>query len=184
MIVLNQELHLGTKAFVLFALEKMKWILVFIASTLLISIIDDAAGTPAMHSLTSFLVLASWLSTFFGVIWAWLLYKHFTFSFGDYNIKMRSGVLVKKEVSIPYRQVQSVDIIRTVQHQMLGLSKLVLLTGGHEEANEKHLSEVVLEPIEKKRAEEIRSFLEEKVGVQIVRPEKTLDKAVDGSSER
>jgi uncharacterized membrane protein YdbT with pleckstrin-like domain len=172
MIPMNTEERLGTKAFVLFALEKMKWILVLVAVTILFTIIRDAIQVQAFTSLTSFLELASILALIFGGIWSWLLYQHFTFTFEEYDVRMKSGVVVKKEISIPYRQIQSVDIVRSVQHQMLGLSKLVLLTAGHEEADEQNLTEVVLEPIERQRAEDIRAMLEEKIGVQIVRPEK------------
>ncbi|MDB5194739.1 MAG: hypothetical protein JWN50_753 [Parcubacteria group bacterium] len=174
MVALNIEQHLGTKAFVLFALEKMKWILVLIAVTLFLSIVRDATQYPVLASFVSFLELASMLSFVFGFVWAWLLYQRFTFTFEEFDIRMRSGIVIKKEVSIPYRQIQSVDIVRSVTHQMLGLSKLVLLTAGHEEADEKQLTEVVLEPIERSVAEDIRDMLQEKIGVQIVRPQSSL----------
>ncbi len=51
-------------------------------------------------------------------------------------MKIKRGILNKEEVAIPYRQIQDVDIRRDISFQMLGLSRIVILTAGHED-NEK-----------------------------------------------
>jgi len=49
----------------------------------------------------------------------------------------------------PLRQIQDVDIDRTLTLQFMGLSKLTIITAGHEEAAEHEKVEVVIEPIQK-----------------------------------
>jgi uncharacterized membrane protein YdbT with pleckstrin-like domain len=88
---------------------------------------------------------------------------------------MHSGVLNKKQTVIPYRQIQSIDVVRNVSHQMLGLSKVVILTAGHEEADERGLVEVRLDPVDKDRAELIRELLQRKIGVEVVKTEREAD---------
>jgi len=171
MITPNKDYTLGKFAFVLFALEKMRWVLVLIAFTILVSIFRDATEAQALVTATHALVTISTLSVIIGALWSWWLYKNTTFSLQEFDLKMRSGIIEKKETSLPYRQIQSVDIVRGPMHQILGLSKLVMLTAGHEEAGEKGLTEVVLEPIDKGFAEEVRNALQERIGVQVVREE-------------
>jgi uncharacterized membrane protein YdbT with pleckstrin-like domain len=171
MIPENTDEHLGKKAFILFALEKMKWVFVLIAVTIFLSIVRDATRARELVGIVSFLSKVSWLSLIFGSLWAWVLYKNFTFRLEEYGIKMKSGVIQKREVMIPYRQIQSIDIVRSLPHQMLGLSKLIMLTAGHEDLPEKHLTEVVLEPIDSVLATNMRDALQHKIGVQVVKSE-------------
>jgi uncharacterized membrane protein YdbT with pleckstrin-like domain len=184
MIPENTDEHLGKKAFVLFALEKMKWVFVLIAVTIFLSIVRDAARAPALVGIVSFLSKVSWFSLIFGSLWAWVLYKNFTFRLEEFGIKMRSGVIQKREVMIPYRHIQSIDIVRSLPHQMLGLSKLIMLTAGSEDLPEKHLTEVVLEPIDSALAIAIRDALQHKIGVQVVRPEIGRVEGLDARTER
>lgn len=171
MITPNEEYTLGTRAFVLFALEEMRGALVVIALAILFSIFRDATGAPFLIGATRLLDMLAWLGVILGLAWSYWKFRNIRFSLQEFDFKMKSGILEKKEVSIPYRQIQSVDIVRSLTHQMLGLSKLVMLTAGHEENDEHKLAEVVLEPVDKGFAEEIRNALQERVGVQIVRPE-------------
>ena len=171
MITPNQDYPLGRVAFILFTLEELKWVLVFVAFTIAVSIFRDATHAPVLISATHVLVTFSWLAIAIGIIWSWWKYMNTTFSLQEFDLKMRSGIIEKKEVSIPYRSIQSVDIVRGPLHQIMGLSRLVMLTAGHEEPGESGLTEVVLEPIDKSFAEEVRNALQERVGVQIVREE-------------
>ncbi len=53
------------------------------------------------------------------------------------SFKIKRGVMSKTENAIPYRQIQNVDIERSFTFQMLGLSRLIILTAGHEDENDK-----------------------------------------------
>lgn len=183
MIPLNTDEHLGRKAFILFALEKMKWVFVLIAVTIFLSIVRDAARARELVGIVSFLTKVSSLSLIAGSIWAWVLYKNFFFRLEEFGIKMKSGVIEKREVMIPYRHIQSIDIVRTLPHQVLGLSKLIMLTAGQEDLPEKHLTEVVLEPIDAELATAMRDALQHKIGVQVVRPEAGHNVGLDVKAE-
>ncbi len=82
---------------------------------------------------------------------------------------MGKGILDRTETAIPYRQMQDVDIARPLAYRLFGLSKIVFQTAGHEEPNEHGMTEIVLEPIGKDRANEIRTLLGSKIGIQIVK---------------
>ena len=51
----------------------------------------------------------------------------------DDSFKIRRGILSRTENAIPYRQIQDADIERSLFFRMLGLSRLVILTAGHED---------------------------------------------------
>ena len=56
------------------------------------------------------------------------------------SFKIKRGVFSKTENAIPYRQIQNVDIERSLTFQMLGLSRLIILTAGHEDESPKRVS--------------------------------------------
>ena len=88
---------------------------------------------------------------------------------------MRHGILNRRENSIPYRQIQDVDTEQGILYRLFGLSRLVIITAGHEEGGEKGDAEVWLEPINTNIAEEIQEQLEREIGVQVVEGEKEAD---------
>jgi len=65
---------------------------------------------------------------------SWLIYINFKFALGDNSLKIKRGILNKEEVAIPYRQIQDVDIDRDIGFQLMGLSRIVILTAGHEDS--------------------------------------------------
>jgi len=105
-----------------------------------------------------------------------LEYNNFTFNFGEFDLHLSRGIIDRKETSVPYRQIQDVNIERNLDHQLMGLSKIVITTAGHEETEEKGMSEIVLDPLDKSVAEEIRTLLERKIGVQVVEDQTVADK--------
>jgi uncharacterized membrane protein YdbT with pleckstrin-like domain len=65
---------------------------------------------------------------------AWLIYANFKFALGDNSLKIKRGIFNKEEIAIPYRQIQDVDVDRDISFQLMGLSRIVILTAGHEDA--------------------------------------------------
>ena len=189
MISLDQEKHLGYKAFFLLALRRVisGIILLFLVLVILIfshylvtalaSVItnsgfskNDASATASMILMYTTIIIF-WLgvlSCFLGILIAYLEYINHTFTFKEFDIIMKSGILNKKETSIPYRQIQDVNTNRSVIYQIMGLTKLVLKTSGSEEKNEHGMTEINIEPIDKDVANEIQSLLEKKIGIQII----------------
>jgi len=116
------------------------------------------------------------------VVIARLEYRNYTYTFGEFDLIMKEGIIDKRENSIPYRQIQDVNVERNLAHQFMGLSRLVMRTAGHEESEEHEMAEIILEPIDKAMAEEIRTMLQRKVGVQIVEDEKVADREMASES--
>lgn len=99
-----------------------------------------------------------------------MYYRNYTFTLEDYGIKMKKGIFYTKEISIPYRQIQNVNVNRSMIYQMFRISRLVIITAG-EDDNKGAMGEStdsVFDPIDADIAEEIRSLLQKKIGVQIV----------------
>ena len=197
MISIGQEQHLGYKAFILLVLRRMSAGIVFLILVLAILVFryylsggvttlismtgvlkTDAANTASIILIYATLILF-WLGIlvcFIGFIIAYLEYITHTYTFNEFNLIMKSGILDKKETSIPYRQIQDINVDRPLIYQFLGLSKLVLRTAGTEEKNELGLIDIHIDPIDKNTAEEIKTMLGRKIGVQIVKDETRADK--------
>lgn len=194
MIQFNEEQHLGKKAFIIFLL---RGILPTIALVILIivlipvhNVILDNLNSSASTTINStnsvdliniIISLATILAIFFfilGLIISILRYRTYSFTFKEFDLRMKKGILNLKENSIPYRQIQDVDTERPLTFRLLGLSKVVILSAGHEESSEHENTEIVLEPIDVEIAEEIRTKLEREIGVQVVKNEKEADKEI------
>jgi len=195
MISLNTEQHLGLKAFILLLIRRtlVVYILIIIiivavsAHSMIISSISSTLKT-AGQTIYSDSSIASGFSQvivilFFvtlilftlGLIISLLEYKNYAFTLEEFDLKMRKGIFDRKEISISYRQIQDVNLEQSLGYQILGLSKLTIITAGHEEADEHESVEIILEPINEDVAVEIRSKLQREIGVQVIESEKKAD---------
>jgi uncharacterized membrane protein YdbT with pleckstrin-like domain len=189
MIPLNQEQNLGRKSwqFMLYKKSSVAIGLVFLAviigmskdivssilAALLKSSMKDAVLVEkAISSSVSFLALViliiGVIVFVYGYIVCRLHYKNFTFTLEDYGIKLKKGIFYTKEISIPYRQIQNVDVTKTLVYQFFKLSRLVIITAGHEDEKGGDETDTVFDPIDSDIAEEIREMLQKRIGVQIV----------------
>ena len=196
MIPLNQEQWLGEKAYILMASRKMMpGVIMLLISAILLALkgiitslvyrgfsAGGNSGSAMVASIGStsttvilILFIVSLVVLIFGIAIARLEYKNLTYTFEEFDLRMKKGILHRTENSIPYRQIQDVDIDRTLTLQFMGLSKLTIITAGHEEAAEHEKVEVVIEPIQKEVAEDIRQMLERKIGVQVTRSVEEAD---------
>ena len=170
MIAIGQEQRLGIKTYHLILYRK---------STAAIILLVIAAGLVALHA-PAVWILATLIVTavlfIIGMFVAWLDYRSYTFTLGEFDLVMKRGILSQRQTSLPYRQVQSVDIVRDISHRMFGTSRLVIITAGHEEPDAKADTDTVFDPMDKEIAEEIRQVLERKIGVQVVEGETSADK--------
>lgn len=83
------------------------------------------------------------------------------------SFKIKRGVLDKIETAIPYRQIQNVDVERSFAFQMLGLSRLIILTAGHEDEKAAgDEAEGVIPAIEQKTAEWLQTELLKRADIQ------------------
>jgi uncharacterized membrane protein YdbT with pleckstrin-like domain len=189
MVPLGKKQHLGYKALILMSIEYaspalgivvVAGLLNIFEANLVQSIIDltnimypEAAITSSTVSnylaLLIFFLLALALVIFIiSTILAVIVYHFYTFTIEEFDLRVQRGVFHREEISIPYRQMQNVNIVRSFFYQIIGVSKLYIDSAGHEEPNGTDISEIILRPIEKEAAEEIRALLQHRIGVQIV----------------
>jgi len=147
---------------------------------------STATTVGPISSFISFIVSGCFLIGIFlfliGFVISWLEYRNFTFDFGEFDLHLSRGIIDKRETSIPYRQIQDVNIERNFDHQLMGMAKIVMTTAGHEESGETGMSEIALDPLDKDVATEIRALLERKIGVQVVVDQSVADKQAQAAN--
>lgn len=93
---------------------------------------------------TSFILLGLLIGSFFNPLFAisaifyfvlifvgaFLTYNNFTFEIDKSGLKIESGVIHKNHVSLPFEQVQNVNIERSLTDRILGISRLSIETAG------------------------------------------------------
>jgi putative membrane protein len=169
---------MGKKTFWIFFLERAHAAFILLLLTIVLFVIQQQsflASIPVANIATYValatvvclaLFVAAFLITF---LVAWLIYTNYKFCLGDDSLKIKKGILNKEEVAIPYRQIQDVDIRRDISFQMLGLSRIVILTAGHDDekpGNDE--SEGELPALDKDLAEWMQAELLKRANIQKV----------------
>jgi uncharacterized membrane protein YdbT with pleckstrin-like domain len=204
MIAIGQEQQLGKKAFLLFLSRKVTAAIVillvaFILADIGPSISQGIAGITAIGGSASYgtassisggIAYASMLLFLLGVIVfligfiiSLLQYRNYAFVMEEFDMKMRRGVTNQRVISIPYRQIQAVNVVRSLAYRFFGVSKLVMITAGHDDPGTNEEADTVLDPIDKDTAEEIRVFLERKIGVQVTEGTVQADKEEEADKD-
>lgn len=102
---------------------------------------------------------------------SWFLYRSHQYCLEEDAVKVRQGVISKEEIAIPYRHIEDVTIERSVLDQFLGLSRLVILTAGHEDEIDKKKndeSEGILPAMDRHLASMLQEELLKRADVQRV----------------
>lgn len=191
MIIPKHEYHLGKKAFFLMVAKHVfPGFVLFLLTAVISSFgaslfrgidLPNMSGDPVSHVSQmplyisyglNILFAASILAIIIGAVISWLEYQNYSFSFEEFNLVVKKGIFSREEVSIPYRQMQDINVSRNILHIMLGISRIVIDSAGHEEKDEHNETDIILELVDKNQAEDIRQFLAEKIGVQVVKNEK------------
>ena len=201
MILLNEEQRLGRKAYTLMVLQGLvpTVIIAVIAIVLLaasrglsdlIFVVFKLAGsgTPAMSNAIDysvhyvvFLAFAlAGVSFVMSFMTSRLRYRKYTFTFEEFGLRLRRGMMRVTELTIPYRQMQDVEVERGFFHQLTGTARIVINSAGHEEPAARFRpaeeTNIILDPIDVTAAEEIRLMLQRKIGVQVVEGEREADR--------
>lgn len=197
MLPIDQEQHLGYKAFFMLALRHISAGIILTIFSLgitffgkffsssLVGIVSTFGGTKInsvnisseiLMILVIIIFCIGVFICFLGVLIAYFQYRNYTYRFDEFDFIMKNGILDIKETSIPYRQIQDINIERPLSYQFLGLSNLVIRTAGTEEKSEHGMTEIKIEPIDKDIADKIQSMLERKIGVQVVEDDVKADK--------
>ena len=95
------------------------------------------------------------------VIWTWLEYTTYSYMIDEHAFKIKRGILTTEEISVMYRQMQNVDIERPFFYRLFGLSRIVILTAGHEDtdAPDPDEAEGILDAVDANLAVQIQSEL-------------------------
>jgi uncharacterized membrane protein YdbT with pleckstrin-like domain len=177
-----QEVYhrLGAKTLWIFILQRIHAAFALLLLTIALFVVSQQAFLvhTQFGNITSYVALATDISglLFVGVFAVsffigWLVYSNYKFSLGDDSLKIKRGILEKEEVAIPYRQIQDVDIKRDLSFQMMGLSRIVILTAGHEDEAD-DASEGILPALDQDLAEWLQAELLKRANVQKVTEEK------------
>ena len=198
MITLGQEQRLGRKSFLLllaknttpgFALLVIDLVAMLLNVPLKIFLahaVATASGqtgadtilkaSAAISGIILALLLASLVIIFIGYLITRLVYVHYTYSFEEFDLKLKRGIFTIREVSLPYRQIQDVNVDRSLLYRFLGVSRVIINSAAHEDFKENNQTDIILEPIDKEDAEQIRTILERKIGVQIIEGQEKADR--------
>ncbi len=173
-LVVGTYYKLGAKTFWLTLAERISVsvallvIAAVLALTLRLGLIPEEVKGLLALAIISFFVLF-FLSLIIVTFVTWLTYTHHTFSLDNDAIRIRKGILTKIETSLPYRQIQNVEVERRLLFQLLGLSKLVIITAGHDNPNtERDESEGILPAIDRYIAAALQDELVRRSDVQRV----------------
>lgn len=169
----------GKKVFWLFFLEASPIAFVVLLISIILFVLsfqsfltDTFLGNIQNYVLeATFITFIITLLIFLGaLLFAWLTFTNYLFSMSDDSFKIKRGILSKTENAIPYRQIQNVDIERSLLFQMLGLSRLIILTAGHEDVAPKGSDEAegIISAIDQKLGEWMQTELLKRADVQKV----------------
>lgn len=197
MIPLNQEQYLGKKAYTLMVSRRMTVGLVIMLIAAVILILQDGlggfvagvmtiAGTPGSRAVMSAPVIIHWIvllgfivglaACIIGIFAARFEYKNYTFTFEEFGLKLKYGLASGRIISIPYRQIQNINLERSLMHRMTGTTRVTIDSAGEEDKDGHDESEITLEPIDEAVAEDVRLTLQRKIGVQVVESEREADR--------
>ncbi len=91
--------------------------------------------SPDLPILSYIFILLSLIIVIGGPSYFWvnLAYKNFSYTLGDTEVLIRTGVLHKRRVDIPYKSIENVSIERPLYQRVFGLGTIILDTAGGDE---------------------------------------------------
>lgn len=113
------ERHLGADAVIYFGL--VFWVKTFI---LFVALMIGAALGPPMFIAGMFVYVIGLVLT------AFLVYNNFVYSIDRHGLNIRKGIIFKQRISVPFVQVQNVNVERAIIDRFLGLARVKVETGG------------------------------------------------------
>ena len=103
-----------------------------------------------------FLVLSVAVISGISTLYAILAYYHFDFFIADDALNIRSGVIKRKEQSIPFSRIQNIHVEEQAIHRLFGVVRLKVETAGSKE------EEGIIEALSPGLAKQIKQQIEEK----------------------
>ena len=91
------------------------------------------------------------------LLWTWLEYHYYTYTFTDEAFVMTYGYVVRNELAALYHQIQNVNIERHPFDRMIGVSRIIIyMTGAERDAAH---NKIVLPAVGKRKAKLVQKEL-------------------------
>ena len=176
MIAQNTPYHVGARALIFMIVRKLKYPFILaivmvvisfgmsISSTMISAWAHGHAGFLQSTAMTLYAlqkygwVLTIFLSVCFSVV-AISEYRGLTFTVGDKALYVRSGILTHREIAIPYRQIQTINIVEHASAQMFGLCSAIVVTSATVGRKDSDESEATFPLIHTSLAKDLRDTL-------------------------
>ncbi len=110
------------------------------------------------------------ISLAFGLALAYLTYSAFKYRLDTNDFSFVKGIVGQQEISMPYKQIQDINIEQSALYRLLGMCNLVILTAGHEDTDRSSVdrSEIVLPGLDITKAQNMQRYLLDRANVQEV----------------
>ena len=132
----NHRKHsLGKRAFLLFLSKRMKLVIFFFVLTVAAwyserwappyyaPFVDYGVNLLALFSVLYFLAI---------ILWTYMEYRVYTYTFTDEAFIMTSGYIIRTELAALYHQIQNVSIQRNPLDRLAGVSQIIIFMNGSE----------------------------------------------------
>ena len=108
------------------------------------------------------------LGLVFALIMAYGWYFSFRYKLEDNDLSFENGIVGIQEISIPFRQIQNVDIEQSIIYRIFNLADLVILTAGHEDPEHarKDETEIIMPALNAQEARKLQQYLLDRANVQ------------------
>lgn len=157
----NHHIHsLGKRAFLLFLSKRAKLAIFFFVLTAAAWYSERWVPpyyTPFVDYGVQILALFSVLYFLAMLLWTWLEYHYYTYTFTEEAFVMTYGYIMRNELAALYHQIQNVNIQRSPLDRLAGVSQIVILMNGaqHDVAHNK----IVLPAVGKTKAKLVQKEL-------------------------
>jgi membrane protein YdbS with pleckstrin-like domain len=157
----NQRKHsLGKRAFLLFLSKRIKFVIFLFALTVAAWYSErwsPPTYLPFVEYGVEMLALLSGLYFLAILLWTYMEYHFYTYTFTDEAFIMTSGYVVRNEMAALYHQIQNVSIQRGPLDRLAGVSQIVIfMTGSERDAAH---NKIVLPAVGKTKAKLVQKEL-------------------------
>ena len=159
----NKKHSLGQRAFFLFLMKRVNYIIIPVAITAAIWFAQRWIPTDNpdyvlwgyyAQELTLMFTIALSLMV---VLRTYFEYRYYTYLFTDDAFIMTYGYILRNEIATLYHQIQNVNIQRSIMDRAIGVSQvIILMTGSDRDANK---NQIVLPAIGKRKAKLVQAEL-------------------------
>lgn len=156
----NKKHSLGQRAFLLFLVQRIHWVLFFFAFTF--AFWYAQRWVPAVYlpwseygvELLLMLGIAFFLLVF---LRTYFEYRYYTYFFTDEAFVMTYGYIVRNEIATLYHHIQNVNIERSMFDRSIGVSKIIILMTGSDRNIQRN--QIILPAVGKTKAKFVQAEL-------------------------